>query len=165
MKKHGVWLYFLWSFCYQRNWKVDTMMDSIRYMICLQLSHVDFYFFFFYKEMIIIIITATPVKPASAFHQWNFASMGETSYRNYCFICSSLLKKLCFFLAISVCTMEALTNWQRAPCCSGIPLYDVYWFTSSINWWVWWQINLWWSVVVGPRRYQFALKYFIYWVI
>ena len=54
--------------------------------------------FFIYKEIIIISIKTTHVKPISAFHLWNFASRGETSYRNYCFI-YSLLKNLSFFLA------------------------------------------------------------------
>ena len=125
--------------------------------------HMMIFTSFFYKEMIIITITTTPVKPISAFHQWNFASRGETSRRNYCFI-YSLLKNLCLFLA-NKCLHNGSAYWlATSPLLLGLTTlwdYDIHWFTSSINWWVWWQINLWQSVVVGPRRYWFALKYLI----
>lgn len=76
---------------------------------------------------------------------------------------SQLLKLLCGLIfcssvACSFGTVEAAIRRQRTPSCSSIPLYDNYWFTVSANWWLWWEINFWRSMVVSPSRYSLFLQ-------
>lgn len=66
-------------------------------------------------------------------------------------------KFLCFSF-LSICTVEALTYWMWSSSSSSIPQYDMYWFTVSVIWWLWWEVNIWWSLVVGSRRYYICLS-------
>lgn len=59
----------------------------------------------------------------------------------------------CWFFELSVCAVETPNYEQWTSRCSSIPFYDLYWFTISIIWWLWWKINIWRSMVVSSRRY------------
>lgn len=64
----------------------------------------------------------------------------------------------CSCVSCSFSTVEAAIHRKWTPSRSSIPLYDGYWFTVSANWWLWWEINLWWSMVVSPTRYSLFLQ-------
>lgn len=66
-----------------------------------------------------------------------------------------------FFPTSSFCAVEAVAYWQWTPSCTSIPFSDMYWLTSSVIWWLWWQIHIWWSMVAGSWRYYIILWFLI----
>lgn len=62
------------------------------------------------------------------------------------------------FLKCSDCSVETVAYWKWSTFSTGIPFNELYWITLFVIWRLWWEINLWRSMVVSYWRYLISFQ-------